>query len=375
MVGNKVTAVIAKLVVLSWLASCAGSPVGTAVERSLEADPQLEESPAFEGTSDPNQESAETPDSEPIATADESERSQVSNSAVEEDSSRTEQEDSETQATVPEPGDRDFIGPVRPNETALIAAANQSGNEQNSGANPSDLEGVPADLQAYIRDLQALNLLAMRERSDTSSDSESTTPDSASEAPNTSFNQVVTRREYAQWLFEVHNALHADEAGAQIRAGVAADEPVFQDVPTTDPDFAAIQGLAEAGILPSALTGNSTAVTFRPDAPLAREELILWKTPLDTRSALPTTSPEAVTGTWGFQDTASIEPLALRAIAADFQLGDFSNIRRAFGYTTLFRPDKAVTRAEAAAVIWRFGTQTDGRSAAQVLASAEGAEE
>ena len=147
---------------------------------------------------------------------------------------------------------------------------------------------------------------------------------------------------------------------------------MFQDVPTTDPDFAAIQGLAAAGILPSALTGNSTAVTFQPDAPLAREDLILWKIPLDTRSALPTTSPEAVTGTWGFQDTASIEPLALRAVAADFQLGDLANIRRAFGYTTLFRPDKAVTRAEAAAVLWRFGTQTDGNSAARVLASREG---
>ena len=82
---------------------------------------------------------------------------------------------------------------------------------------------------------------------------------------------------------------------------------MFQDVPTTDPDFAAIQGLAAAGILPSALTGNSTAVTFQPDAPLAREDLILWKIPLDIRSALPTTSPEAVTGTWGFQDTASID--------------------------------------------------------------------
>ena len=127
-----------------------------------------------------------------------------------------------------------------------------------------------------------------------------------------------------------------------------------------------IQGLAEAGIIPSAFTGNSTAVNFRPDAPLVREDLILWKVPLDTRSALPTTSPEAVTETWGFQDTAQIEPMALRAIAADYQLGDFSNFRRAFGYTTLFRPDKAVTRAEAAATLWRFGNQTEGRTAAEV---------
>jgi hypothetical protein len=165
--------------------------------------------------------------------------------------------------------------------------------------------------------------------------------------------------------------LYADEPGERLRPGTPNAEPAFQDVPTTAPNFAAIQGLAEAGIIPSAWTGNSTDVTFRPDAPLTREDLILWKVPLDTQTALPQTNPEAVTQTWGFQDTPSIEPLALRAITADYQLGDFSNIRRAFGYTTLFRPDKPVTRAEAAAVLWRFGTPTDGRSAADVQGVAE----
>jgi len=151
------------------------------------------------------------------------------------------------------------------------------------------------------------------------------------------------------------------------------DTPAFTDVPATDPDYAAIQGLAEAGIIPSAFGGNSTAVNFRPDDPLVREDLILWKVPLDTREALPTTTPETVTETWGFQDTTEIEPLALRAIAADYQLGDFSNFRRAFGYTTLFRPDKSVTRAEAAAVLWRFGTQTEGRTAVEVAERSSGA--
>jgi hypothetical protein len=138
-------------------------------------------------------------------------------------------------------------------------------------------------------------------------------------------------------------------------------------VPATHPNFGAIQGLAEAGIIPSAKTGNATAVSFRPDAPLTRETLVLWKVPLDSRTALPGATAEAITATWGFQDAAKIEPLALRAVLADNQNGDFANIRRAFGYTTLFQPQKGVTQAEAVAALWRFGNQTEGISAADLL--------
>ena len=108
-------------------------------------------------------------------------------------------------------------------------------------------------------------------------------------------------------------------------------------------------------------------MSFRPDAPLNREELILWKIPLDIRQSLPNANLEAVEQTWGFQDAAKIDPQALKAVLADFQNGEFANIRRAFGYTMLFQPDKAVTRAEAAAVLWRFGNQTEGISAQTLL--------
>lgn len=184
--------------------------------------------------------------------------------------------------------------------------------------------------------------------------------------PEDFFNQPISRRRYAQWLFTLNNRFYADDRAKRLRPGRSSDTPAFQDVPPSDRDFAAIQGLAEAGIIPSTLTGNSTAVNFRPDAPLTRETLVLWKIPLDTRTALPDTTPTAVSETWGFQDVNAVEPLALRAIAADFQLGDFANIRRAFGYTTLLQPSKAVTHAEAAAALWRFGTQTEGITASEV---------
>jgi hypothetical protein len=117
------------------------------------------------------------------------------------------------------------------------------------------------------------------------------------------------------------------------------------------------------------LTGDATAVLFRPDAPLTRENLILWKVPLDTRSSLPTASVDAVKQTWGFQDAGKTEPKALRGVLADFQNGDLANIRRVFGYTTLFQPKKSVTRAEAAAALWYFGAEGEGISAQDALQS------
>ena len=345
-VGSNITSVMAGLIILSGLLGCADSQLGNTVERSLEADPQLEESPAFEATTDANEENPDAAqNSEPDLTVEDNSADRFPASSTD-----TKETDNSNQD----------------DKTATAATNSDKPDAQVEAVDVEelDLEGVPPDLLPYLQDLLALDLLPMSTTSVADASGSDTTPDAETASP---FSQTVTRRDYARWLFQAHNTLYKDELGARIRAGISTDTPTFKDVSTQDPDFAAIQGLAEAGIIPSALTGSSTAVNFRPDALLTRETLILWKVPLDARSTLPETSPETVTEMWGFQDTASIEPLALKAIAADYQLGDLANIRRAFGYTTLFQPDKAVTGAEAAAVIWRFGTQTDGRSAADAL--------
>jgi hypothetical protein len=183
----------------------------------------------------------------------------------------------------------------------------------------------------------------------------------------------VTRREFARWLAATNNRLFSDRPAQQIRFASEANQPAFKDVSKQDPDFPAIQGLAEAGIIPSPLSGDTAATTFRPDAPLTRETMLLWKVPLDSRQGLPTANVEAVRQSWGFQDADKIDPRALRTIQADFQNGDLSNIRRAFGYTRLFQPKKTVTVAEAAATLWYFGVQNEGLSArdAQGKASEE----
>jgi hypothetical protein len=180
--------------------------------------------------------------------------------------------------------------------------------------------------------------------------------------------QVITRRQFARWLLTAHNKIYGDRPDQQIRLANSSSKPVFTDVPASNPDFAIIQGLAEAGFIPSSLTNATNALTFRPDAPLTREALIAWKVPLDRRQALPTTTLDQITETWGFQDAAKIETRALQALYIDFQNGDQANVRRMFGYTTLFQPTKTVTQQEAAIAISYFGFQGEGLSVTEALA-------
>jgi hypothetical protein len=223
----------------------------------------------------------------------------------------------------------------------------------------TDLNKVSPEFQKYITDLAALDVFALEQTGNKSSQSNILNQF----APG----KTITRREFAQWLVAANNRIYANRPSLQIRPASETTQSVFKDVPPTDPDFAVIQGLAEAGLILSRLSGDATAVLFRPDAPLTREQMILWKVPLDIRQGLPNASVDAVRESWGFQDVARIDPKALRAVLADFQNGEQSNIRRVFGYTTLFQPKKTVTRAEAAAALWYFGDASEGISAQEAL--------
>ncbi|HEY9656401.1 MAG TPA: S-layer homology domain-containing protein, partial [Crinalium sp.] len=269
-----------------------------------------------------------------------------------------------SQASIPPFSDSTVVGASGNSDGSIdtTTASNNSNSGQASGTDGaiafSDLTKAPKQLQQYVSDLAQLGVLTPASSSKASQAKEKTLFEP---------NSVITRRDYVRWLVAANNRLYAAQPAKQIRLSTDAAQPAFQDVPRQDPDFPAIQGLAEAGLIPSPLTGDSTTVTFRPDAPLTREALILWKVPADTRQALPTASLDAIKQTWGFQDAARIDPKAMRAVLADFQNGDLANLRRAFGYTTLLQPKKAVTRAEAAAALWYFGFQGDGQSAQDAL--------
>ncbi|WP_035158992.1 S-layer homology domain-containing protein [Calothrix sp. 336/3] len=258
----------------------------------------------------------------------------------------------------PQAGSADFIGPVLPSNLAS-SPANISTNSDNNILTPSDsqqfsdLNKLIPVIRQYIQDLASLGVLSVNNKADKFNQFEP--------------NKIITRREYARWLVTTNNTLYTSNSAKQIRLVGESSQPAFSDVPRKDPDFAVIQGLAEAGLIPSSLSGDSTEVLFRPDAPLTREQMVLWKIPLDTRQALPTANLEAVKQTWGFQDVGKINPKALRAILADHQNGEQAIIRRVFGYTTLFQPQKPVTRAEAATALWYFGSQGEGISAADAL--------
>jgi hypothetical protein len=213
----------------------------------------------------------------------------------------------------------------------------------------TDLDEVPEPLQTYVEEVAALGVL-------TAVNEDQFQP-----------SEPITRRDFANWLVSANNRIYRDRAGQQIRTVPDSDTPAFSDVSPSDPDFAVIQGLAEAGIIPSRLSG-STNTLFRPDAPLNREDLLAWKVPLDIRGGLPKASVETVKEVWGFQDVSKIDPNALPAVLADYESGEQSNIRRVFGYTTLLQPDKPVTRAEAAATLWYFGTPGEGISAEEAQA-------
>ena len=244
---------------------------------------------------------------------------------------------------------------------------NSEGTTPGSSASPksakvSEQEGqIPQQLRQYVADLTQLEVLKVRSSPRASLTTDSANLETASTLPKP--NKIVTRREYARWLVAANNQIYTSRQAKQIRLAVDSSEPAFSDVPKTDPDFSAIQGLAEAGVIPSSLSGETKDVKFRPDAPLTRETMILWKVPLDTRQVLPTANIEGVKEKWGFQDASKIDSQASRAVLADFNNGDLANIRRVFGFTTLFQPKKSVTRAEAAASLWYFGVQDQGLSA------------
>lgn len=263
-----------------------------------------------------------------------------------------------------QPGDSQFIGPVSPGVDATKQPTNTENTEvENSQPQEfTDLNKVPPEWRKQIEDLGKLGVLSIAANPSTSNSNLNTTNNQQFEP-----DKIITRREFARWLVTANNVIYANNSAKKIRLASTTTQPAFRDVLPNDPDFPAIQGLAEAGLIPSSLSGDATAVLFRPDAPLTRENLLLWKVPLDTRQALPNANLEAVKQTWGFQDTEKIDPKALRAILADFQNAEQSNIRRVFGYTTLFQPKKAVTRGEAAAAISYFGLQSEGMSTTEVL--------
>ena len=250
---------------------------------------------------------------------------------------------------------KDLASESTTNNSSSDIINTESNSESIAAIHFSDLDEAPEQLRQYVKDVAALGVLTPYQ------------PDGKVGLNEFAPNEPVMRRDYARWLVDINNHFYADSSGNKIHLATKIDRPAFKDIGVNDPDYAVIQGLAEAGLIPSRLTNNSNKLLFQPDAPLTREDLITWKVPLDLRQALPTASIEAISESWGFQDVTNIDPQGLQALFADFQNGEQANIKRVFGYTTLFQPKKPVTRAEAASSLWYLGFQGDGINAQEAL--------
>ena len=292
------------------IASCAGN---TGVQDALKSDPRLTPTPATPTATTPNPEPSPSP----------------SNSASPSTS----------------PSDSPPIAPP-PNV--------------NSANSWPDLDQTPPNLRPYVNDFLALDLLKPESKSESKSEPKpDSKPDSKSEqklAPSR-LSDPIDRRTFAKWLLQVNNRFY--DSTKQIRTATPTTKPIFQDIPANDPDFNSIQGLAEAGIIPSALTNSAGSDRFYPDKPITREDVLRWKVPLDVRTTLPPATRGDIRKAWAFQDLDKINPVALSALYSDHQNGDASNLRRTFGYTTLLQPKRAITHAEAAAILWSIGFQSD----------------
>ena len=251
-----------------------------------------------------------------------------------------------------------FPNVVRKKQKERATNTSNNGNYlPSANSDFADLDDVPEQLMQPLETVAALGILTPY------------TQEGNVEVNKFAPNAIITRGEYARWLIAANNRYYEGDSGKKIYVSNNTNEPAFQDIKGDNPDFGAIQGLAEAGLVASRLTQDSTKLLFRPEAPLTREDLVTWKVPLDTRQALPQASIEALQESWGFQDAANIDSSAIRALYADYQNGERSNVRRVFGFTTLFQPNKPVTRAEAAASLWYFGFQGDGITAQEILES------
>jgi hypothetical protein len=198
----------------------------------------------------------------------------------------------------------------------------------------ANLTSVPAALQPLVQEVLNLGVIPASE---------------------VQLEQPVTRRQFARWLMAVQQRLYQDQMERQVRPATRGSPPVFTDVPRSDPDFPAIQGLAEAGMIPSRLTSPTAPTRFQPDQPLTRATLVTWKVSLDVSGTLPPATVADVAKTWGFQDAATLDPLALAALVADYGHAP-STVRRVWGRTRLFLPQKMVSQAQALAALWSIGS-------------------
>jgi len=185
---------------------------------------------------------------------------------------------------------------------------------------------------------------------------------------------AVKRREFVRWLFKANNAVWADQPSRQIHPADATAPSSFPDLAASDPDFRYVQGLSDAGI-----AVGFPDKRFKGDQPLTREQMIAIKAGLDrggVEKSYAADDSYAHYNLPSWKDKAQVSKTYAAAVATDVQddpkdgSPKIDNIGRTFGAIAMFRPQQAVTRAQAAIVLNVIGAHeryAPPRSVAQVL--------
>ena len=166
-------------------------------------------------------------------------------------------------------------------------------------------------------------------------------------------NAPVMRREFIRWLFAANNAIQSDDT-KKIHPAPAGTTPYFTDIPSTDKDFAAIQGMQDAGI-----SVGFPDKTFQPDIPITREQAVALSLGVDCSydGNWSKDPQEAYIFLPAWKDKATVSKTYAPILAS---CGDATTdtVGRVWGKVTVFRPQMHVTRAEAALMDWQTGTRT-----------------
>ncbi len=181
---------------------------------------------------------------------------------------------------------------------------------------------------------------------------------------------TVPRSEYVRWLVVANNIYFKTQPDKQIRLAEANSDSTFVDVPKSNPDFKYIQGMVNSGFVIGIDKKH-----FAPARPLTREEMIAILMSRDANSsALPNAGPPS---TWNYSSgggTLSVDFTDRDKISKPywgaFQLNNgwgnslaLQEIKRIYGNTKIFYPQKTVTRGDTAVALQVI----DQKSAATTL--------
>jgi len=155
-------------------------------------------------------------------------------------------------------------------------------------------------------------------------------------------NDPITRADFVRWLVKAHNAIIKDPASRiRLAQGTTA---TFADVPPGNADFPYIQGLTNAGYVIGV-----DPTHFAPAKHLTREQMIFVKAAVDEGHTIVTAGHGA--SELQFSDKGRIGQKYLGAVYEDSTAGTTENFQRVYGRSSLFHPQAAVTRGEAAVAL------------------------